>query len=946
MTARERAAAVRSVRRTGVRLSTSLGGFLVVFLLAVASAHATTKSLTWQNKECWQTGQLGAESFACEKATTPGYLATHTIENVNTVENLKLTQSGQYCSYGGLRTLGQKEEHSWFEVPAPAGSYQQGNGQEDVCAVWAPTGETAAWGLQLNDNPKGVQKRPMGECDYQIPNQRCKIEHYYSSAGQGLNDRPWANFFSNPYLQLEDLYQYQVNSLQGFEPGGKGIGWGYLCPVLEDSTTGDIIEYCFQEWFDRGVNNKEYGEWGPNERSPYEVGNNYYHVAQCRGASGSFEHSHDKVITRSNGSEFQSTYLMWNVLAKEPVAESAFPTSTIFAASIDLSEMIYVAELIDKPYSAKTEPGGYKEEPELGKGCGRAASTSPANWALIGVENGVEEWEAEEGSKPETGLIRAVEEPPVVKTVFIPHVIEIPSESATKVTETEATIGGEIDPYGIPTAYVVEYGIESVGEHTTAEAQIGSGVSPVPVSTKLTGLHSSSTYKYRIKTFHYGKGNEPEAVYGTEGSFTTLSPVPLAQCAGANIEAAGSSLQAEAQGVWNVTFNAPTLVPAPKTSCNGEYGSKGKPTVRYSATSSGRGFAAWNEGTNFGKLAFIGTDNPPNAGEKAELESKNILQKGNQVLTVPVLQGAVAVIVNLPEGCLAESTSAKHRLALDQTTLEGIFAGTITEWGQIKDDGDKIVQNTASGSPTCHLNTAIKTAVREDGSGTTHIFKRFLHWSDEGSLATPSGSFTWDELSEGARGTLWPTGVGALRGSGSEGMVEAVENNPGSVGYANLADARDPAFSKFIPPTGGESKQLFWAVVENTNISGVSTYADPSANKDVATRTSANCQATEYANGVNSFPPPSVESAWNEVMAKQYSKTYAICGLTYDLVLANYGAFVGATQGEATTVRDYETYLLDKHGGQDEIAKHDYAALPLAPLNRATEGLSLIVWLP
>ncbi|HWX46313.1 MAG TPA: substrate-binding domain-containing protein [Solirubrobacteraceae bacterium] len=487
----------------------------------------------------------------------------------------------------------------------------------------------------------------------------------------------------------------------------------------------------------------------------------------------------------------------------------------------------------------------------------------------------------------------------------------------------------------------------------------------------------------------------------------------LTKCEGGNIGAAGSSLQAEAQiKVWNIKFNtAPSTV---LTACSGSQGSGAKPVVTYTSTSSGKGFEAWNVKEEFGNDAFIGTDNTVNSVEKGELEAKGTKAAGGKVLTVPVLQGAVAVIINLPEGCEGASTAALHRLTLNQSTLEGIFAGTVTEWSSITDDGDKIVQKapvkvakvaTTEGSavvtvvskgfpgvrkgttvtgtgipagttvlsisgnsltlsqaatktvasdtltftfPVCNPNTPITTVVREDGSGTTHIFKRFLHWSNEGELTTASGNFTWNQLSEGTKcggvscSTLWPTGVGATKGAKGEGLVKKVAETPGSIGYANLADARNVEYGGyFAPPLGGEKTQSFWAELEN----GPGTYADPSSNKDTEKRASANCKSTEYSNGLASFPPPSVESTWNEVTTKQFSKTYAICGLTYDLVLSNYKAYPGTTQGEATTVENYLAYMIDTKGGQKEVVNNDYLALTSVILAKSKEALPLINWL-
>jgi ABC-type phosphate transport system substrate-binding protein len=487
----------------------------------------------------------------------------------------------------------------------------------------------------------------------------------------------------------------------------------------------------------------------------------------------------------------------------------------------------------------------------------------------------------------------------------------------------------------------------------------------------------------------------------------------LPQCEGSQtLEGAGSSLQAEAVELWAKGFNNAASLST--KSCHGGLGKE--PVISYKSIGSGAGFKEWNEFKHFGTIGFVGTDNTVNPTEKAELESKGTEGPSGKVLTMPVAQGAVAIIVDLPAGCSAVSTASKGRLALNQSTIEKIYADEVTEWSQITDDGDEYVgtvwaakvaavkmtelsttitvasggfpkvvvgynasgpgippattvvaingneltlskaaTTTTEGTVTffhpCNSKQAIKTVVRKDGSGTTHIFKRFLNWSDPApaKLTTPTGNFSWDELSEATKtcpagtscNTDWPTGVGAIKGETNQGVIEEVEKNPGSIGYANLADARNPLFSKFIPPAGGEKKELFWAVVE----SKPGSYQDPSTNKDVATRASANCKSTVYSNGSASFPPPSVESNWNEVAAKASQATYPICGLTYDLAFGNYQAFEGTSQGEATTVSNFLSFVLDSAGGQKEInEKHDYLSLPSAVEKKSLEGLPLIAW--
>jgi ABC-type phosphate transport system substrate-binding protein len=171
--------------------------------------------------------------------------------------------------------------------------------------------------------------------------------------------------------------------------------------------------------------------------------------------------------------------------------------------------------------------------------------------------------------------------------------------------------------------------------------------------------------------------------------------------------------------VWDPSFNTSTY----KYACSGSK----KPTVTYDSTSSGTGLKSWGAEPKEAKEvsfapanAFIGTDEPPNASQKKEIESHETTLTPSTLMTIPVAQESIAIIVNLPAGCTATSTAASGRLALNDSTLQGIFAGTVTKWSQITEDGDKL-----SGSG-CGAETAITPVVRVDQSGTTHIFKRFL----------------------------------------------------------------------------------------------------------------------------------------------------------------------------------------------------------------------------
>jgi ABC-type phosphate transport system substrate-binding protein len=411
-------------------------------------------------------------------------------------------------------------------------------------------------------------------------------------------------------------------------------------------------------------------------------------------------------------------------------------------------------------------------------------------------------------------------------------------------------------------------------------------------------------------------------------------------CKGSSTEGAGSSLQAEAQAVWDPGFSA-----------NKSAGCVAGPTIAYHSIGSGAGYKEWNEKEHFGTIGFVGTDNTVNLAEKESVEKKVDAGKTSKLLTIPVLQGAVAIVVNLPENCTASSKAAAGRLGLNQSTLEGIYAGTVTTWKQIGE-----VEGPANVLTGTGCNAAITPVVRLDSSGTTHIFKKFLNLSDNSPLASEDGKeHTWAELAEGSLSTKWPTAAKVLKAETETGpgVLKTVAAHPGSVGYANLADARNTANGGFT----GQSASRFWVELESskkekTTSKGIKItrkYVDPSKDKDTAPASESNCKSTEFTNGPNgeggTFPPPSADAAWNEVTAAAESKTYALCGLTYDLVLTNYSAYAshGGNENEAQTVKDFETYVLSKKGGAKEIKAHDYAAVPASVVKKAEEGVAEII---
>jgi ABC-type phosphate transport system substrate-binding protein len=505
------------------------------------------------------------------------------------------------------------------------------------------------------------------------------------------------------------------------------------------------------------------------------------------------------------------------------------------------------------------------------------------------------------------------------------------------VVETQAKLTATVNPYGFPTKYVVEYGKTQNPEHTTTATLVnGTGTSPMPVTTTLTGLSPDTTYYYRLKAFHFGDDPEPECEtscdvgYGSVQKFTTNGHGQA--CSGISVTGQRASVEAIAlQSVWGPGFNTSSNAAA----CSGTQGSGGKPAVTYSSTSSGAGLESWGmnkHAASFGGAnAFIGTTEPPSESQIAEVEHNETTITPNTVESIPVAQVAIAIVVNLPEHCVATSTDASGRLVLTDSTLQGIFLGTIHSWSEITEGGDKL-----SGTG-CNTASPITRVVRQDQAGTTHILKRYLGLIDSGSLETESGTkATWDEIAEGTLNTKWPKGAIAVvrpakQGDGEE--AAKVASTPGSIGYADLAEVRNAAL--FSGAGGGPGTARFWVElqreekVSETKVTYV--YADPSTNKDVEAAKNANCKDTVYmyyANGApEEFPPPSVESAWNEVSAELTSKTYPLCGLAYILAFKSYAAYPGTELREATTAENFLRFVLEASGGQKLIEDHDYLGL-------------------
>ena len=200
----------------------------------------------------------------------------------------------------------------------------------------------------------------------------------------------------------------------------------------------------------------------------------------------------------------------------------------------------------------------------------------------------------------------------------------------------------------------------------------------------------------------------------------------------------GASSQGSAQQAWVAAFQ----IANPDV------------TVEYDPTGSGTGRDNFIAGAN----VFTGSDR---AFKDAELSDETFAGcvAGTDIVEIPAYISPIAVIFNL---------DGISNLNLGPDTLAGIFKGTITKWN------DSAI---AAENPDAKLPDLAITAVhRSDESGTTENFTDYL------SAVSP----VWDAEASGD----WPY-AGGEAAAQTSGVVDAVTNGTGTIGYADASRAGD-----------------------------------------------------------------------------------------------------------------------------------------------------------
>lgn len=442
-----------------------------------------------------------------------------------------------------------------------------------------------------------------------------------------------------------------------------------------------------------------------------------------------------------------------------------------------------------------------------------------------------------------------------------------------------------------------------------------------------------------------------------EAAFTT------SKCAGDDITGRGASFARDAHNVFNFNFR--------NVYCSGTPGA-GTINVTYEALGSGAGRTAVKVRDLPPRFGM--TDEPPTPLEVQQMNtgvgsgdptSDTNPNDNGQIHIIPAAVGAVAPIVNFPNGCdptaldTASRTAEQDkdedsvpddvvRVRFSKTQWEGIWsaAAGFSQWDQVFPE--------LAADVDCDKD--IIRVVRFDESGTSFAFKDYLNEinGSTGWLSTygsgANGTREWPGATFGPRtdctGTPNGPGGGASQdtdrlttgcSNGNGALVNKVIATDGSIGYSDLSTARTAGLA--ITPEADDN-DTYWTQLPN----GSNNFAEPTADS-FGFRTDgfkgSNCLAATFRS-----VPATTTGDWSPVSGVDSDTGYGICTLTYGLVFEDNSDVWGASEAEeskARTVKDYWDSILTD-GAQSQLFGNDYAPLPNDILTIARAGMAKVDW--
>jgi phosphate transport system substrate-binding protein len=242
----------------------------------------------------------------------------------------------------------------------------------------------------------------------------------------------------------------------------------------------------------------------------------------------------------------------------------------------------------------------------------------------------------------------------------------------------------------------------------------------------------------------------------TGANATSGSSSGKVSCGGAKtLKASGSTAQANAMTRFVNAF---------EQACPGQ-------TLNYTANGSGAGISEFKgKQTDFG-----GSDSPLAPSESAAAQERC----GSPALNLPVVFGPIAITYNV---------NGVNSLSLDGATAAKIFNGAITTWN------DPAIQALNPG--VALPNEPIHVVFRNDESGTTDNFQKYLDAAGNGAWGKGAGKTFKGGVGEGAKG--------------NDGTSAAIKSTEGSITYNewSFAQAQKLNMAKIVTSAGPDAVSI------------------------------------------------------------------------------------------------------------------------------------------
>ena len=219
---------------------------------------------------------------------------------------------------------------------------------------------------------------------------------------------------------------------------------------------------------------------------------------------------------------------------------------------------------------------------------------------------------------------------------------------------------------------------------------------------------------------------------------TTTEETPDAGAFSGTLVGVGASSMGAAQEAWAAGFQT----------ANPDV------TVNYDPQGSGAGRETFQAGGS----DFAGSDRAFRAEEIAA-GPFDACAADSGIVQLPLYISPIAVIFNL---------DGIDSVNMDAATIASVFRGEITKWN------DPAIADQNEGVELPDL--AITPVHRSDDSGTTENFTEYLSEASGG---------VWTDEADGN----WPSTLGGEAAQGTSGVVDAVTNGVGTIGYADASRA-------------------------------------------------------------------------------------------------------------------------------------------------------------